>query len=151
MHCPVLRLLEKYYKAFYVIRNAPFDNCIVSADDLNFQLRGVSGTEEVLIKIPGVNATDSLCKRWTKFTFPTPRSKQFSIYFLNDMENGCDIILRNYQDFEIWHRQFPSWNCGSKEANERCQWTSKGSFLWGGQYRLTAKNPGNYCKTNFEF
>lgn len=110
----------------------------VADNQLSFDLRGKSGTEQVVIKVGGVQMHDIiLSTNWQTFSFSMPANKEWSVDFKNDA-SGRDVYYRSDLLHEMDFYKFEDWNCGSYGENTRCRRARDyGELLWRGEYIYT--------------
>lgn len=108
-----------------------------------FQLRGVSGEEQVSINVGGVDqSTVTLTQDWQTFSFDMPTNRQWSINFLNDA-SGKNVYYKSDALTTVYHHKFDVWQCGQQGENSRCRHVRDGKMFWGGEYTYTLQTLTN--------
>ena len=70
-------------------------------------------------------------------------NNQITIKFTNDgsgPDGDRNVYFRSDQTTEVEGPiggMLDSWNCGSEDANTRCNTVSNGAFKWNGEYIIT--------------
>ena len=104
-------------------------------ESFKFELRGLSGTEEVIIKDATGSTTIILKTTPKEFTVA---SRQITINFVNDDgPTTKDVFFVTKEEAKIsLPDQFESWKCGSSNENHRCDKVRGGTFAWSGTYEI---------------
>ena len=67
-------------------------------------------------------------------------NNDITINFTNDggdADADRNVYFKSDQTTEVEGPIGNSWNCGSEEANYRCNQVRDGNFKWGGEYKIT--------------
>ena len=103
-------------------------------ESFKFTLRGLSGTEEVIIKDAKGSTTIILKTTAKEFTVA---SRQITINSVNDDGLTKDVFFVTKEEAKIsLPDKFGSWKCGSSNENHRCDKVRGGTFAWSGTYEI---------------
>ena len=103
-------------------------------ESFKFTLRGLSGTEEVIIKDAKGSTTIILKTTAKEFTVA---SRQITINSVNDDGLTKDVFFVTKEEAKIsLPHKFGSWKCGSSTENHRCETVRGGTFAWSGTYEI---------------
>ena len=83
----------------------------------------------------------NLSKFWTVLTIPLSVSSSFEVDFFYGSAGG-DVLMKQAEEFYIWHERFNDWKCGMREESAICKEIEYGNLAWSGKYILTKRPKG---------
>jgi len=126
--CEKVRNGEFYWGADYQIELST-----VKSGAFDFDLRGATGDEIVIITDGGVTSRNQLNKAWQTFG-----ASNANIVIRFDNDGGSrDVFFRSNDPVDIRSdKMFPGWRCGTSSENSRCEKVRNGEFYWGADYQI---------------